>query len=258
MMKNITIDTVKKYQMGRVTKAILTGCLRRSTAVRTNKNTMNARRAESNGEMNQEQMMPTTPASASKPEPGEIHCTESTPRNAKPTPMSAPTIECVVDTGSSQKVARRSHREAATRAAKLPIMSTSGPLNTPMDRLLGSKYLMLMIPERTVPVTCAPSRTAPENSKIAARIHAPISEMEPAPTDVAKAFATSLAPIPQAMKNAKRPATTTIQRQESVVMTWTPLVTSYAASVRGHGPLPCGIGSERSCLMTAVAASILI
>eukprot|EP00181_Compsopogon_caeruleus_P005451 CAMPEP_0184682498 /NCGR_PEP_ID=MMETSP0312-20130426/7436_1 /TAXON_ID=31354 /ORGANISM="Compsopogon coeruleus, Strain SAG 36.94" /LENGTH=75 /DNA_ID=CAMNT_0027134197 /DNA_START=34 /DNA_END=257 /DNA_ORIENTATION=+ len=73
-----------------------------------------------------------------------------------------------------------------------PHMKISGPFKAPP--MAGSKFSGLRIFPLTVSVTSPPSRTAPPNSQIAARRHAHFSLIDPAPTDVANALATSLAP----------------------------------------------------------------
>lgn len=98
---------------------------------------------------------------------------------------------------------------AAIRASKKPVMSISGPFAEPLGSL-GSNMLTLITFLRTVSVTEPPSRRAPANSKMAAIIQATGRVMEPAPTDVAKAFATSFAPIPHAIRKARVRPTTTI------------------------------------------------
>ena len=52
-----------------------------------------------------------------------------------------------------------------------------------------------------VEVTSPPARNAPRNSKIAAMITACLRVIALLPTEVPIAFATSFAPIPQAIKN---------------------------------------------------------
>ena len=59
------------------------------------------------------------------------------------------------------------------------------------------------MPLRIVDVTCPPARKAPVNSKIAAMITACFIVNALEPTEVAIAFATSFAPIPQAINNPK-------------------------------------------------------
>lgn len=63
---------------------------------------------------------------------------------------------------------------------------------------------------RTVSVTLEPKSKAPRNSKIPATMTACVSVSALAPTEVAKAFATSLAPIPYAVKKARNAPITTI------------------------------------------------
>jgi hypothetical protein len=56
---------------------------------------------------------------------------------------------------------------------------------------------------RIVPVTLAPSKRAPANSKMAAAMTAFLNDKDFAATEDAKALATSFAPMPNAMMNPK-------------------------------------------------------
>lgn len=103
-----------------------------------------------------------------------------------------------------------SHAVDEQRAARKPTSSTSGPFAAPPRS--GSKSSTLMMPRRTVSVTWLPISSAPANSITAAIAHAHWREREPAPTLVANAFATSLAPIPHAIPNARMPPTMTTHR----------------------------------------------
>jgi len=88
---------------------------------------------------------------------------------------------------------------AASKADNMPKMSSSGESDISDAST---------IPLRIVEVTSPPARTAPANSKIAATMMACLMVSALAPTDVAIALATSLAPIPQAMNmpnSAARP-----------------------------------------------------
>ena len=62
------------------------------------------------------------------------------------------------------------------------------------------------IPLRIVDVTSPPAKKAPKNSKIAAIIMACFMVIALLPTEVPIEFATSLAPIPKAIKNPIKPA----------------------------------------------------
>jgi hypothetical protein len=57
-----------------------------------------------------------------------------------------------------------------------------------------------------VEVTSPPARNAPKNSKMAAIVIACLIVIALLPTDVPMEFATSLAPIPKAIKNPIKPA----------------------------------------------------
>ncbi|KAJ1639428.1 hypothetical protein T492DRAFT_936884 [Pavlovales sp. CCMP2436] len=72
------------------------------------------------------------------------------------------------------------------------------------------KHAGLEMPLRIVSETWLPRSTAPLNSKMAAITIAlrMVSALEP--IEVAKALATSLAPMPKAVKKAKRPPRATI------------------------------------------------
>ncbi|CAM9362734.1 unnamed protein product, partial [Ectocarpus sp. 12 AP-2014] len=80
------------------------------------------------------------------------------------------------------------------------------------------------MPERMVLVTCEPRNTAPRNSKIPASTTAWRRVRALAPTEVEKALATSLAPMPKAAKKAPKVPTMRIQRN--------PFVVSGAARIR--------------------------
>ena len=116
--------------------------------------------------------------------------TASTPTPTAPNPTIAPTIECVVETGQPREDAINSQVAAAKSEASIPYTSNSGlDTNDPESRM----------PFRTVAVTSPPARTAPANSNIIAITTACLNVIAPEPTDVPIAFATSLAPIPQAI-----------------------------------------------------------
>ena len=119
------------------------------------------------------------------------HATASTeiPTAAKPT--MAPTMECVVETGHPLMLAIRSHVAAASSADSMPNTSNSG---------VSVSTAGSMIPLRFVEVTSPPARYTPANSKIAAMMMACFNVRALEPTEVPMAFATSFAPIPQAMK----------------------------------------------------------
>ena len=122
------------------------------------------------------------------------HETASTPTPTAPKPTMAPTIECVVETGQPSDDAIKSHVAAAKSEASIPYTNNSGlDENAPASR----------IPFLTVAVTSPPAKTAPANSKITAMMTACLNVIAPEPTEVPMAFATSFAPIPQAIKRPK-------------------------------------------------------
>jgi hypothetical protein len=87
------------------------------------------------------------------------HCTDSNPLAAIEKPMIDPTISCVVDTGYPKAVAMNNMILAANNAENIPYIRRAG----------SSSYIsMSTILDRMVPVTAAPKKYAPENSKIAA------------------------------------------------------------------------------------------
>ena len=81
--------------------------------------------------------------------PSLSHCTASMPTAATPTPTTAPTIECVVDTGQPRIVATISQTAAASSAASMPSISNSG---------IGAKTSPSMIPFEIVEATPPPAR----------------------------------------------------------------------------------------------------
>ena len=101
-------------------------------------------------------------------------------------------IECVVDTGSPNRVAIVSQTAAAIIAAmKAYIRSLA---NASVTKAVSSKSTE-RIPLRTVSVTASPAKKAPQNSNIAAIITACFRVKARLPTEVPIAFATSLAPM---------------------------------------------------------------
>jgi hypothetical protein len=75
----------------------------------------------------------------------------------------------------------------------------------PKTRISGWSIIVdaSMMPFRMVVVTWPPARNAPANSNIAAITMACFMVIALEPTDVPIALATSLAPMPQVMKNPK-------------------------------------------------------
>jgi len=80
------------------------------------------------GVINQARMIETTPPGKglSPPFGALYHTTESAPAEIIDIPIMAPTIVCVVDTGSSKNVARANQIPAERRAHNIPYMSNSG------------------------------------------------------------------------------------------------------------------------------------
>ncbi len=92
--------------------------------------------------------------------------------------------------------------EAATKAHNIPYIRTSGSSEYSFD---------LRTSLRIVLVTCAPSNIDPPNSHTAAMTTANRKETDLAATEVAKALAQSLAPIPKAYQKPNIGAATVIQ-----------------------------------------------
>jgi len=121
--------------------------------------------------------------------------TRSTPSATQPKPTTAPTIACVVETGQPKYEAINSHVPAAISAAIIPHARTKAA-SSPwiVTSCCGSNSFL-----RTVSETFAPTKYAPRNSKIPARMTARLRVRAPDPTDVPMALATSFAPMFQAM-----------------------------------------------------------
>ncbi len=115
--------------------------------------------------------------------------TTPTPPAIKPKPIIAPTMEWVVEIGIDFQVAKVTHIEAAMTAANAPNITLVG---SPIS--FGSTMPLLI-----VPVTCAPKKTAPHIVNIPAMITACRIDIALAPTALAMEFATSFAPMLQAM-----------------------------------------------------------
>ena len=124
--------------------------------------------------------------------------TELKPAATIPKPATAPTMECVVDTGIPAQVAKLSQMAAERRAADMPMTRSAAASPSIMPgkeaRAAGST-----MPLRIVSVTWEPTRTAPANSQIPAAITAFFTERAPEPTASAMELATSLAPMFQAI-----------------------------------------------------------
>ena len=108
---------------------------------------------------------------------------------------------CVVETGISSFDARMSHAPTETMTQRQPNMRTSGS---------STKQVTSAMLLRIVRVTCEPISTAPASSKMTASTHAWRTVMAREPTLVAKALATSFAPMPNAAKKAAIPPSVTI------------------------------------------------
>ena len=110
---------------------------------------------------------------------------------ANPTPIKAPTIVWVVETGKPRVVAVINQVPLPTSAQPMANMRAPGfPVNLSIP----------IMPFLIVSVTRAPMATAPMNSVAAASIPACHMVNVLAATDVAYALATSLAPLPKALK----------------------------------------------------------
>ena len=114
----------------------------------------------------------------------------SDPMATTANPMMAPTIECVVETGQPNLEATVSQAAAARSADSMPMTSRFGSC---------SRASASTMPLRIVEVTSPPARNAPRNSNTPAIRMATPTVMAPEPTDVPIEFATSFAPIAQAM-----------------------------------------------------------
>ena len=186
-----------KVNSGNRMSDILNGlrALRTTTLVKTNSSA--ATSAAIIGVMIQARIIDTTPPGngLSPPSGALYHTTESAPAAIIEAPTMDPTIECVVETGSSRKVASASHRPDESIAQSIMYISNSG------EYVYAST---LAIPLRIVDVTPEPSSMAPPNSKIAATMTACRSDSALEPTEVANELATSLAPIPHATKRARK------------------------------------------------------
>ncbi len=114
--------------------------------------------------------------------------TENPPASI-PNPIMAPTIEWVVDTGSDFHVAKETHRAAASIAERAPTRARWGSVRMSVET----------IPFLIVWVTWEPRKVAPTTFRIPAINTAWRMVIAFAPTEEAIEFATSLAPIFQAM-----------------------------------------------------------
>ena len=108
----------------------------------------------------------------------------------------------MVETGHPFELAIKSHVPAAINAESMPITNI---FSFPIYRS-GST-----IPLRIVEVTSPPARYAPINSNMAAINIACLNVIALLPTDVPIALATSLAPIPKAIKKPAKAAMSKIK-----------------------------------------------
>ena len=107
------------------------------------------------------------------------------PAAATPAPSTAPTIECVVDTGAPTAVAMFNHSAAASKAASISQMKVS----------VSSISSGRMMPLRMVLTTSPPAMNAPAASQTAAMTSAPTRLRAREPTAGPTLLATSLAPM---------------------------------------------------------------
>jgi len=146
-------------------------------------------------------MTATTPLTYGKSVDFFVQMTQSDPRATMVIPIIPPTQECVVETGISKAEATTSQMETAKITQRQPYIKRPGSPIVDMGGFVGSvtklpsKHFWLAIPLRIVFTTWPPMNMAPVNSKTAASMTACLMERAPEPTEVAKAFATSLAPV---------------------------------------------------------------
>ena len=121
-------QAVIKVKSGKKTSDILNGLRALSTATLVNKNSSPATSAAIIGVMIHARKMDTTPpGNGLSPPLGALYqTTESAPAAIIDAPTIAPTIEWVVDTGSSRKVARASQSPADSMAHSIMYISSSG------------------------------------------------------------------------------------------------------------------------------------
>src|SRR5699024_9104721 len=130
-----------------------------------------------------------------------LHCTASTPIPTAANPIMAPITVWVVDTGQPLAEAMVSQTAVPRRVESMPYTSKCGVF---------SSTLLSTMPDLTVWVTSPPAKYAPKNSKIMATIMACLIVNTPEPTEVPMALATSLAPMPQAIKKPNAQASNRI------------------------------------------------
>ena len=116
------------------------------------------------------------------------------PKATSAKPRIPPMIDWPVDTGMPNVDITSRNVPAPTSDASMPMTNRSGWAATTSG---------LIKPPLMVWVTSPPASQAPRNSKMPAMMTACQMVTAPEPTDVPMALATSLAPMPQAMKKPK-------------------------------------------------------
>ena len=111
--------------------------------------------------------------------------TKPQPPAAMPAPMTAPMMECVVDTGAPKAVAKFNHKAPANKAASMTLANSAG----------SESCLASMMPPLIVPTTSPPATIAPKASNTAAMVMAQPMVRAPEPTAGPMLLATSLAPM---------------------------------------------------------------
>ncbi len=115
--------------------------------------------------------------------------TRPQPPAAMPAPMTAPMMECVVETGAPRAVARLSQSAPASKAANMTQANNAGSAMASAS----------MMPPLMVPTTSPPATMAPSASNTAATTMAQPMVRAPEPTAGPMLLATSLAPMFMAM-----------------------------------------------------------
>ena len=166
------------------------------------KNNANAKQPETIGDKSHETTIAVTPLTYGNSVLFSVQMTHFWPLVTMVIPTMPPTHECVVETGISRYEAKSNQIEVAAKTHMQPYIKIAGSL---------VKQLKSEILPRMASVTCEPMNKAPVNSQTAASIIAILIVTAPDPTEVANAFATSFAPIPNAViKHKNAPRTTTV------------------------------------------------
>merc|ERR1719206_219312 len=204
--KNTIMNTTSQTKMGQHLSEWRYASSRRSSRLRIGINTNIAAMAAKNGEAIQKRAMKSTPLYFSRlpfSSVSPIQFTAEEPLAQMAKPAMAPTMLCVVLTGREYFEASASQMADEHSAQNMPnIRMSSSPRNASLSTM----------PLRTVEVTVPPSPTAPTNSKMPAITVACLRLMARAPTEVEKALATSLAPMPQAIAKQTKPPRMTSHR----------------------------------------------